>query len=526
MISNISTLVFEKPSERRLTQRVQINRDRLLDMFAAGEPAPACLLALTAATAHLVPGVRVAVLTGPGAPQTGVEAVFCTQLPSDFGHRLHGTSIDGCLRTTGSAPTTVICNDVMRDPRVLPAWRDACLAHGVLAFHSTPIVDFAGKTIACFLLLFAGVDEADSADIEIVALGRQMTGLILEREHAEKTLRVNASWIAGQSDAFEAAVRGAPLEVSLGILARTAVAQAGAELRCAFYLADHAQMQLHHVVGMGSSYAECVDGFKIASNSLACGLAVYTGRPVITADVNVSPGWQEWLWLAERYGYRACWSFPIETVADHVVGTFAMYFSAPRKATEAELESATRLTHSAAIIIAHYQETQNRLRAEAALQESAPKERAPSPIIDSKRNATARHSSMETSGDVVSRRILIVDDNSDGAQSLAMLLRMAGHETRVASDGLDAITQAEGSPPEIMLIDIGLPNLNGYEVCRRIRAQAWGQSMLLIAITGWGREDDRAQAKMAGFDHHFVKPVDIDVLEAMITAATAGSAAV
>jgi CheY-like chemotaxis protein len=107
-----------------------------------------------------------------------------------------------------------------------------------------------------------------------------------------------------------------------------------------------------------------------------------------------------------------------------------------------------------------------------------------------------------------SLRILIVDDNRDGADSLVMLLRIMGNDTRTAYDGQQGVDVAEEFRPDVILLDIGLPKLNGYEACRRIREQPWGKSVVLIAMTGWGQEDDRRRSHQAGFDHHLVKPVD------------------
>jgi PAS domain S-box-containing protein len=119
------------------------------------------------------------------------------------------------------------------------------------------------------------------------------------------------------------------------------------------------------------------------------------------------------------------------------------------------------------------------------------------------------------------RRVLIVDDSRDGAESLAMLLSLAGHQTQTAEDGAQAIAAAERFRPDAVLLDIGLPGLNGYEVCRRIREQAWGKSLLLVAVTGWGQEDDRRRSKEAGFDTHIVKPVDPETIMRLL--ATAGA---
>jgi CheY-like chemotaxis protein/nitrogen-specific signal transduction histidine kinase len=107
-----------------------------------------------------------------------------------------------------------------------------------------------------------------------------------------------------------------------------------------------------------------------------------------------------------------------------------------------------------------------------------------------------------------SLRILIVDDNRDSANSLAMLLRIKGNDTRTAYDGEQGLASAREFQPDVILLDIGLPKLNGYEACRRIREQPWGKHLILIAVTGWGQEEDRRRSEEAGFNYHLVKPVD------------------
>ena len=121
-------------------------------------------------------------------------------------------------------------------------------------------------------------------------------------------------------------------------------------------------------------------------------------------------------------------------------------------------------------------------------------------------------------------RIVVADDNVDSAEILAMLLTLKGYDTRTAHDGEAALDLAAPFMPDVMLLDIGMPRLNGYEVCQRIRQQAWGKSTLVIAMTGWGQEDDRRKSREAGFDFHLVKPVDLDVLDKLLAAVTAKAA--
>ena len=120
-------------------------------------------------------------------------------------------------------------------------------------------------------------------------------------------------------------------------------------------------------------------------------------------------------------------------------------------------------------------------------------------------------------------RILIVDDSADGAESLAMLLKVGGYETHKAYDGLEAIEAAARLRPDVVVLDIGLPKLNGYEACRRIREQPWGKDLLLVALTGWGMEEDRNKSREAGFDAHLVKPVDYTVLMQVLASLPARS---
>jgi signal transduction histidine kinase/CheY-like chemotaxis protein len=129
----------------------------------------------------------------------------------------------------------------------------------------------------------------------------------------------------------------------------------------------------------------------------------------------------------------------------------------------------------------------------------------------------------DTPRHLVSRRVLVVDDNRDSAEALALLLRLSGHLVETAHDGVEGFEAAERFQPDVVLLDIGMPGLSGYEVCERIRARAWGQPILVIAQTGWGQEQDRARTLEAGFDAHLTKPIDPDVVLQMLASLKAGT---
>src|SRR6185295_17150642 len=116
-------------------------------------------------------------------------------------------------------------------------------------------------------------------------------------------------------------------------------------------------------------------------------------------------------------------------------------------------------------------------------------------------------------------RILIAEDNRDAADMLAEVLKLSGDTVQVLSDG-DSVSEAcIAFRPNVVILDIGLPGLNGYQVARKIRAETWGQSLLLIALTGWGQEEDKRRATEAGFDHHLTKPIDQQMLEKFLASA-------
>jgi CheY-like chemotaxis protein len=123
---------------------------------------------------------------------------------------------------------------------------------------------------------------------------------------------------------------------------------------------------------------------------------------------------------------------------------------------------------------------------------------------------------------VIGRRVLIADDNADAAESLAMLLRLRGHEVRTAHNGHDALVVAADFRPDAAVIDLGMPGLNGNDVVEKIRGEPWGEGMLLVALTGWGQQEDRRRTAEAGFDHHLVKPADPAELDQLLLSGPAG----
>ena len=137
------------------------------------------------------------------------------------------------------------------------------------------------------------------------------------------------------------------------------------------------------------------------------------------------------------------------------------------------------------------------------------------PLLD----AEARPETPRTMEPLPRRRILIVDDSRDGGESMTVLLRVLGAEVELVHSGRAALQSVEQSKPDVVLLDIGMPGMDGYEVARRIRANSANRGIMLIALTGWGQEEDRQRSAAAGFNHHLVKPADIDQLRQLLTVA-------
>src|SRR5579863_1715560 len=216
------------------------------------------------------------------------------------------------------------------------------------------------------------LDES-GAIVEWLGAAKDVSARKAAEEQLQTTfeaLRESELWLDGQKQAFQASMNGAPLAESLKILVHAAIEQFGGAARCSFYIAGPSRAQLHHVVGMPDDGGKCFDGFEIGPESLACGLAVHTGQPHITPDVRDDPLWKNWLWLAEKYDYLGCWSFPVKTSAGGTVGAFVMYFKEPRQTMARDIELANVLTHAAAIIISKHHEAEERSRVERVLRES------------------------------------------------------------------------------------------------------------------------------------------------------------
>jgi CheY-like chemotaxis protein len=142
------------------------------------------------------------------------------------------------------------------------------------------------------------------------------------------------------------------------------------------------------------------------------------------------------------------------------------------------------------------------------------------PVLSARPDVPAAAFEQTPTSSVASVRILVVDDNRDSADTLGALLQMSGHSVEVAYDGVSSLAAADEFQPEVVLLDIGMPDMDGYAVASRLRRRPGGDDTLLIAITGWGQPADKQRALAAGFDHHLTKPVEHSTLLSLLTRPT------
>ena len=263
--------------------------------------------------------------------------------------------------------------DALTDPRISRAMYESTWSSiGVRAGLACPLVK-QGRLVAAIFVHQSGPRAWAEGEVSLVAEVGERTWEAVERARAEEAPQTNEKRMRGQKEAFQAAINGAKLEDSLAILARLVTEETAGQARTAFYIADPDLTCLNPIRGAGDmpeSYMKQVEGFVIGMDSLACGLATATGRPVLTRDVFEEPLWKPWVHLAKEYDFRGCWSFPIETRDGKPLGTFAQYFTTAREAAPRDLALADVVTQAAAIIISRHTEAQERARAEEALRAS------------------------------------------------------------------------------------------------------------------------------------------------------------
>ena len=300
--------------------------------------------------------------------QRGFEQPFL-----DFFREVSVEDDSACGRALRSGEQLVI-EDVESDALFAPL-REVARAAGFRAVQSTPLIGHAGAPLGMLSTHWRHPHRPDHQALNRLTLYMRQAVDFIERKRVEESLQFRERMMTCQREALELSIQNAPLETSLAVLVRAVIEGIGHDVRAGFYLANGEKTAIFHVVGMGAEYGKAVDGFTVGPDSLACGLATHTGKPILTSDVREDPLWQPWLWMAEKFDYRACWSFPILSGKDCFVGTLAVYSRQPREATPWDIDICRLISHTASLIIFRRQEADARKQMEQALRDSEERHR-------------------------------------------------------------------------------------------------------------------------------------------------------
>lgn len=282
-------------------------------------------------------------VVGPEYRTLGLRPISGVHPYSDFPEAVR--------RLKGGEPMVV--GNIANDPRLTDLDKASIGSGlGLAAILMTNLYEGDGNAIWALTVGTVKPRHWSGEDLRLVQEVGERAWAAIERARAEAALRKSELTLAGQREALEVALKGGPLEQSLGVLGRTAIALFDHGVRYAFYLANAEGTALGHVVGMSPEYAAEVEGFRIGADSLGSGLATFTGEPVLTTDVMEEPIWAPWRDMAARFDYRGCWSFPIHSPSGAYIGAFALYWREPRQATHVDARLAGLITQTAAIIIA------------------------------------------------------------------------------------------------------------------------------------------------------------------------------
>ena len=251
----------------------------------------------------------------------------------------------------------------------------------------------------------------------------------------------------------------------------------------------------------------------------ACGRAFATGQRTVIIDTETDDQPDHFQAIAKIGGFRAVHSVPILGRSGGAFGALSVFFTRPRVPTRAERQVGDICAWHAADAI-HAARGRQALRERDAPYWTRPSAafRVALPVVTYA--AAERPGSGNAAGGgrpLAGRHVLVVDDNEDSADSLGMMLQALGAHVAVFYNGPAAVQYVEQHRPDIAMLDIGMPGMSGYEVARELRRRADLGSLMLIALTGWGQDEDRRRSREAGFDYHLVKPLQFETLQTVLT---------
>jgi PAS domain S-box-containing protein len=540
-------------SERKRGEAVLADQKRVLELLVGGAPLPDVLDALCEVIETHSPQQLIATVLLLDEDGQRLRSVAGRRAPADYARAVDGVRVGPAVGSCGTAAyrgEPVVVADIATDP----LWADfkgLALGHGLRACWSTPVFSSQDKVLGTFAVYYPTPRRPHPDEVRLVDILTRTAGVAIERRRAEEALREADR----RKDEFLATLAHelrnplAPMRNALQVMQL-----AGGDVSAVAAAREMMERQMRHMVRLVD---DLLDVSRITRGKLelrrqrvdlgaVLRTAVETSRPLIEAAGHAltttlppqplfvdgdpvrlaqvfanllnnaakytEPGGQIWL-TAERQGSDAFVSVRDTGlgIPPEMLGTvFELFTQVDRTLEKAQGGLGIGLTLVRRLTEMHGGSVE--ARSEGPGRGSEFVVRLPVVLAGPARDEGPAGGAGESSR----RRILVVDDNRDSAMSLALMLQLMGNEVRTAHDGLEAVQAAEVFRPDVGLLDIGLPRLNGYDAARRIRSQPWGRDVVLIAVTGWGQEDDRRRSKEAGFNFHMVKPVEPAALEKLL----------
>jgi PAS domain S-box-containing protein len=558
-------------TERKQSEAVLASQASTLELIVSGAPLGAVLNALCELVDHHAreslsasillmqeDGIHLRPAAGRGIPEEWSRFIDPLAI---------GPSAGAC-GTAAHRSEPVICSDITTDP-LWAAFVDRALAHGFRSCWSTPILSSAGKVLGTFAIYHGVVHTPTPAEIRLVEIVTRIAGIAIERKQAEEGMRAQTETLREadrKKDNFIALLAHelrnplAPLRSGLevmrlsandpAVMAKTRSMmdrQLGHMVRLVDDLLDVSRISLNKMelrrsrVLLANVVANAVETARPAIEAAGHQLTVsLPPEPIaleadltrlaqvlsnlLTNSAKYTPRGGRITLTAQHHGEEVAIAVSdngIGIPADALQTVFQMFSQVDRQFE--------RMTGGLGIGLALVKGL-TEMHGGTVTAESAGEGRGS--VFTVRLPVTLPEARLDDApGDddasrarALQRRVLVVDDNRDAAGSMALMLRLLGNEVHTAHDGVEAVEAACRLQPHIVLMDLGMPRLNGHEATRRIRAQPWGREMTVIALTGWGQDADRVKSREAGCDGHLVKPVALSDLQKLLAELTPRSA--
>ncbi|HLQ85049.1 MAG TPA: PAS domain S-box protein, partial [Salinisphaeraceae bacterium] len=554
-------------SERRRADLLQEHQIRLLELIASGAPLEQCLDALCRAVPQISRGARASIVVAD-APGAALPQPIAPQLQASWREGLTDILLDDLMHGTRGKTIyrgePVVCADIAADERWPREWRELCAANGVRAAYAVPVRGEDKQPIGSFMLCFEHARKPTAWQRQLADFGSYITSIALEHTRINEALRAANR----HKDEFLAALAHelrnplAPLRNALEVMDRDGpetTAQARALMARQLAQLTHLVNELLDIsrvtrgkieLHLAPTDLEAVvqDAVAATRDQLAATRhALHVALPeqpiTLVADferlaqvlVNLINNAAKYtaaggridivLQQEESAAVLAVRDTGMGITAEQLPHIFDMFIQSEQPAEKASEGLGVGLTLVKQVVELHGgtieahskgrdQGSEFIMRLPLTAAESTPESESAAALSEKISEEVAE----EQAGAASPRRLrlLLVEDNYDVADAMALLLGSMDHDVRIAYDGYQALEEAAEYQPDAVFLDLGLPGIDGVETGRRLRATPAGRAAALIALTGWGEDEDRRRTHEAGFDRHLVKPLDPGALEQLL----------